>query len=954
MTSILGSRWRRVVRGVGGPRTIAIGAVAAVSAVAALSCPFGASASPPIAPAPAPSAAMVPLPASRHPLAQPSAEAGRMDPDVRLSDVSLLFRMSPRQKSASAALQIALQDPTSPRYHRWLSPEQFAAQFGASAADVARASDWLRAQGLTVGGPSRTSTRLLFSGTVAQIEQAFRTEIHHYLVSGVRHFAVSAAPSVPADLADLVLGVHNLHDFRPLPPAHPTYSLPLPGPDGGLVNYPTMAPADFAKIYGLNPLYAKNVTGTGQHVAIAGQTDFTDADIASFRSTFNLSATGPTRHLVPGTGNAYISQGDITESELDLEWSGAVAPDATIDFVFSGDNPQSSVFDAMAYAIEEHVAPILSVSYGGGESTLTPSDAVFNEALGDAAALMGITVLAAAGDTGAAEADSQHSKAAKHGEIVDWPASIPTFVAVGGSQFQLTPANLSTYLDSNYNALGYIPESGWNETFTDEDAGVGGLGASGGGVSRLFAKPYWQVPFTPSDGFRDVPDVALSASAAIYPYVVAYSGVAAGGDAGAPPALTAIGGTSAAAPSFAGILALVNQSLAAANPSAPVGLGNANPVLYALANNPATQGAFNAITTGSNIVPCVAGSPDCPASPPYQFGYSCAAGYNQVTGLGSVNASALVAAWTTLTPTSTKLAVTETGTTEGSPLALAATVASTATSTALTGNVTFYFETFDAMGNMDLSGVLGSAAIVPSTSGDEGGTAQLRAKAPAGLLDADAGLRGGAKIGAIYGGDVHYLASWSALSPVSATSTLAVCPGSLTLQPLKTGFQFQATGGTPPISWAIYSDSTCARVTVTQPDGGTAHQEVCSTISATGVYTAGPAAGVAEVIAYDSNDAYASAYVTVDADAGASLPAACQPPVADAGAPDAAMDAAGPSPDGGSAGEGGSGGGGSAGKGGSAGCGCVSAGSEGNAALGLEAALLGLIVIARRRRSRAA
>jgi hypothetical protein len=946
------------MRRVGGGRALAIGAVAAVSAGAALCSPFGASASPASAPAPATSATMVPIAASLHPLAQPSAEAGRMDPDLRLSDVSLLFRMSPRQKSASAALQIALQDPTSPRYHQWLTPEQFAAQFGASPADVARASDWLRSQGLTVVGPSRTSTRLSFSGTVAQIEQAFRTELHHYLVDGVRHFAMSIAPSVPADLASLVLGVHNLHDFRPRPPAHPTYSLPLPGPDGGLVDYPTMAPADFAKIYSLDSLYAKQITGTGQHIAIAGQTDFTDADIASFRSTFNLSATGPTRHLVPGTGNAYISQGDITESELDLEWSGAVAPDATIDFVFSGDNPQSSVFDAMAYAIEEHIAPIVSVSYGGGESSLTPSDAVFNEALGDAAALTGITVLAAAGDTGPAEADSQHSKAAKHGEVVDWPASIPTFVAVGGTQFQLTMSNLSTYLDANYNALGYIPESGWNETFTDEDAGVGGLGASGGGVSQIFAKPYWQVLLTPNDGFRDVPDVALSASAAIYPYVVSYSGVAAGGDAGAPPSLTAIGGTSAAAPSFAGILALVNQALATANPSAPVGLGNANPILYALAGNPATQGAFNQITTGNNIVPCTEGSPSCPASPPYQFGYSCGPGYNQVTGLGSINASALVAAWTTLKPTATALVVTETGATEGSPLALKATVASTATSTALTGSVTFYFETFDSMGNMDLSGVLGSAAIVPSTSGNEGGTAQLTAKAPAGLLQADAGLSGGAKIGAIYGGDIHYLASWSALSQVSATSSLAICPGALTLQPLQTGFQFQATGGTPPISWAIYDDTTCARETVTLPDGGTTHQEVCSSITDTGVYTAGPAAGVAQVIAYDSNDAYTSAYVTVSADAGATLPSPCPPPVMDAGPGDAGdagepgdagADAAGPPPDaaadGGPTGESGPAGGG---------CGCVTAGAEDGAALaGLQVALLGLFAMARRKRSRA-
>ncbi len=966
------SRWLRHMRGVGAVRTVAIGAVAAMSAGMALCSPTGASASAPFAITPVKSGARVAIAASVHPFAEPSADVGRMDPAAPLHDVSLLLRMSPQQKSASAALQMAQLDPTSPKYHQWLTPEQVAAQFGASPADIARATAWLRSQGLTVTGPSRTGQRISFSGTVAQVEQAFGTEMHLYMVDGERHFAASLAPSVPAELASLVMGVHNLHDFRLKAPVHPMYPLPITGLDGGPDRYPSMAPADFAKIYGLGPLYAKNITGAGQHIAIAGQTDFNDADIANFRSTFSLSTTGsmtcqgstaicPVRHLVPNSGNAFFSAGDITESELDLEWSGAVAPDATIDFVFTGDNSAGGVFDAMLYAVEQKIAPIVSVSYGGGENSLSPADAVFNESLGDAAALMGITMLAAAGDTGAADGDSQRSKAARHGEVVDWPGSIPTFVSVGGTQFQLTKANLGTYLDGNYGALGYIPESGWNETWDDEDAGVGGLGAGGGGVSTIFAKPYWQQGVTPNDNFRDVPDVALSASAEIYPYVVSYSWTVADGDAQAPQpeALTAIGGTSAAAPSFAGILALVNQALATANPSVPVGLGNANPMLYALANNTATKGAFNDITTGSNVVPCTPGTPSCPASPPYQFGYTAGPGYDQVTGNGSVNASALVTAWSALTPTTTALAVTASGMTEGSMLTLSATVASKATSNALTGDVTFYFETFDAMGNPDLSGVLGSVAITPSTSGNEGGTAQLMAKAPAGLLQADAGLNGGLKIGAIYGGDTHYLASWSALSQVTATSTLAICPASVTLEPLQTGFKFLANGGSAPIGWGIYNDSTCARETVPGPDGGPTRVEVCSSINDAGVFTAGPAAGVAQVVAFDSNSAYTSAYVTVAgaADGGAALPPGCQAMVTDAGTDASASDSGSEqdatteldatfNDDGGSSKNGGS-----------SGCGCVTAGAQegagGTALGGFGGALLGLAAMVRRKRSRA-
>lgn len=507
-------------------------------------------------------------------------------------------------------------------YHRWLTPEDYAARFGASTADLARATAWLQSQGLSVEGPSRMATRLSFSGTVGQIEHAFATELHHYAGDdGKTHFAMSRAPSVPADLGSVVLGLHGAHDFRAKAPDHPRlgrvtatgplYTLPLPGQaaDGGVGNIPAFAPADFAQVYDVAPLYAAGITGMGQQIAIAGETDVNDADIAAFRAQFSLPANPFTRVLVPGSGTAAVSNdGDLGESELDLEWSGAVAPDATINFVFTGDNENFDVFDSMIYAIEQRTAPVMSVSYGEQcENGLAPSDTVFYEAIGDAAAMVGMTVLAAAGDSGAAGCDSGHGAGARNGEFVGLPASIPSIVAVGGTQFNLTMANLSTYLDSSWNALGYIPESGWNDTQIDEEAGFSGFAAGTGGRSILYGKPYWQVPLTPQDNARDVPDVALNASDAIYPYVVSYSWTAADGSSMAPQpeALTAVGGTSCAAPSFAGILALVNQSLAMQNPSAPVGLGNANPMLYALANNTTTANAFHDVTMGSNIVACI-------------------------------------------------------------------------------------------------------------------------------------------------------------------------------------------------------------------------------------------------------------------------------------------------------------------------------------------------------------
>src|SRR5208337_2890653 len=140
----------------------------------------------------------------------------------------------------------------------------------------------------------------------------------------------------------------------------------------------------------------------------------------------------------------------------------------------------------------------------------------------------------------------------------------------------------------------------------------------------------------------DMPDVAFASSAFAVPYVVEIKGTN-----------TGYGGTSCAAPSFAGILALLEQALGNADPSASVGLGNANPVIYALANGAATRDAFHDIVKGDNIVPCVPGSPDCPTVAPYQFGYECAAGYDLVTGNGSIDAYNLVQAWSTMIPTGT-------------------------------------------------------------------------------------------------------------------------------------------------------------------------------------------------------------------------------------------------------------------------------------------------------------
>ncbi len=746
---------------------------------------------------------------------------------MALGGMSLFLERTAEQKAQARALLADLQDPSSPRYHQWLKPADYAAQFGASAADLARATAWLEGEGFTVRGASSTGTRLLFSGTVGQVERAFRTEMHRYDVNGTKHFALAATPSIPTDLAPLVAGLHGVHDFK-LQNHYRARPLPAFLSDAGVTSGETLAlaPADFRRIYSVDPVYRAGITGAGQRIAIVGESDYNDADIAAFRRGFGMDPRRlPERHVVPNSGSPYvIAGGAFGEAELDLEWSGGIAPDADIHYVFTGNDPAYGVFDAILYAIEEGIAPVISSSWGGCEYGMDPSDLAFFEAMGDAAATQGITLLSAQGDTGAADCDYYPETAANYGLSVDWPGSMPNVVAVGGTEFDwgdpipeqaITPAvaeaePFSTYWGCNPStsscaAKGYVPETGWNE-MPWELANQGYFwGSSGGGMSQVFPKPEWQLAQTPRGNFRQVPDIALNAAWSQVGYMVTGSWTAADGDAQAPEpeALSVTGGTSAAAPSFAGILALVNQAIAERHPGAPVGLGNANPVLYALSASTTgtARPAFHDITTGSNLVPCAPGSQDC-AAPSYTLGYTAGPGYDMVTGLGSLDVSNLVEAWSALDPSSTTLTVSSATSAEGVPVEVSATVTS-ADAEPLTGAVLFYAETTDASGVPDTSLVgTGTLTAAGRRFGRQTGTATASLLVPPGDRDR-------AKIIAFYTGDAHALASWSRRARVtSAPSTLAVSPPSAAMSP--GGFAvFDVTGGVAPVGWKIVRDTTC-------------------------------------------------------------------------------------------------------------------------------------------------
>jgi hypothetical protein len=567
------------------------------------------------------------------PKADPKFDHGPVDASFKLSNITLMLRRSPAQQAAMELFLKQQQDTSSPDYHRWLTPEQYAERFGLSPHDMSAIAGWLEAEGFKVD-QSRGRQFVLFSGTAGQIRSAFHCEIHSYQVDGEMHFANATDPSIPTAFEPVVLGIRGLDDFRPKPNAKKQSVKPrVNGADGN--HY--LAPGDLATIYDIAPLYSLGVTGSGQKIVVVGTTDVDLTYLAYYRSYFSLSANVPQVVLAngidPGTNTS-----ELDEANLDLDLVSAIAPDATILFVIS----QSS-WTAAQYAIDQNLAPVVSMSYGYCEPQISASpgaSAEFDQELAQQANAQGMTWVAASGDSGAADCDVG-AASASNGAAVQLPASIPEVTGVGGTEFnEGTGIYWATFNTPNYSsALSYIPEMAWNDTAIN-----GSLSASGGGASIFFSKPSWQVgPGVPADSARDVPDVAMAASADHDGYETALA---------TDGTFLIQGGTSASTPVFAGIVVLLNQYVVQTGYQSQSGLANINPKLYSLAQG--SSSPFHDVTLGNNVVPCVTGSPSCTGG---QFGFNAGTGYDQVTGLGSVDVDKLATAWVAPSSVSTTTTV---------------------------------------------------------------------------------------------------------------------------------------------------------------------------------------------------------------------------------------------------------------------------------------------------------
>ncbi|MGB7585305.1 MAG: S53 family peptidase [Terriglobales bacterium] len=547
---------------------------------------------------------------NRHPLATAANDIGEVSGGYRMERMILTLKPDAAQQAALDQLIAAQHDSASPYFHRWLTPEEYGQRFGVSENDLEQIVNWLRTHGLdsVEVGPSRSS--VVFSGAAAQVETAFHTQIHAYRVGDELHHANASDPEIPAALSEVVAGIVSLHDFRS-EPMHTPLQQPATDFSAGSTHY--MAPADFATIYDVAPLYQKGIDGFGQSIAIVGRSNINISDVRKFRNAFGLPTNDP-QIIVNGRNPGILNSSEESEAALDVEWSGAVARKAAIEFVVSAStNSSDGAYLSAQYIVSHNLAPVMSMSFGLCEAALGTSGNSFINSLWRQAASQGISVFVSSGDSGAAGCDSASATRAVGGRAVNGLCSSPYSVCVGGTQF--SDSNYSLYWAASNtatmgSALSYIPEAVWNAS------GASGLWSGGGGVSAIYAKPAWQSGVgVPADGRRDLPDVSLTA--AVHDgYLIFMNGNT-----------LVCGGTSAASPSFAGLMAMVVESRSARQ-------GSPNTAFYSLANNQRYGGAavFHDVKSGNNSVPGVTG-------------FSALAGYDLASGLGSVDASVLVNHW---------------------------------------------------------------------------------------------------------------------------------------------------------------------------------------------------------------------------------------------------------------------------------------------------------------------
>ena len=641
---------------------------------------------------------------NHHPLWANSAnDLGAASSDLT---VIMVLQRSPQQEAALRQLLAGQKNPASPDFHHWLTPVEFGQRFGLSDNDLQSIRTWIESQGLTVQWIAPGRNFIGFSGPAATVGRAFSTTVHNYRVHGDQRTSVSSDPLIPATLAPVVESIHGLYTIADKPSSF-GFASQIASPDLNATNGSHfIAPYDFNTIYDRNSL---SPSGPQQTIGIVGRSRTNAADFTNFSSLLGYPVPLPTEvvptafggvdpgpaYTAPPAGN--ISIGEQLEATLDVTRAGSVAPTANLLLVVSKVTATVGGIDVdTQYLVQTTPVPaqIINISYGDCETDAGSSGVHFWDTLFEQAATEGISVFVSSGDSGASGCEPSFVTP----ESTPPPIS-PNYICsssyatcVGGTEFN--DANSSAYWSSSNgigyeSALSYIPEGGWNEPGS---AGATQLASSGGGVSGIIATPSWQIgPGVPTARTgRYTPDISFSASC----HDGYFGCLAAAGPSCVKASNGAFSfeyfcGTSAAAPSMAGVTALLNEKL-----GYPV--GSINPEIYALGQNqPSTF--HDATPATSGVASCDINTPSmCNNSSPGpteltggQAGYPLTTGYDLVTGWGSPDianflnnfASALPVPTVTVTPSATSI-------TPAQSLTFTVTVAGPAGQPAPTGSVT--------------------------------------------------------------------------------------------------------------------------------------------------------------------------------------------------------------------------------------------------------------------------
>jgi len=488
-------------------------------------------------------------------------------------------------------LQILLREmynPQSPSYHHFLSPQQFVDEFGPTTEQQQQVIDYLQQQGLKITNISSNHLLIDASSTVAQAEATFQVSINTYKLGANVFYANANPPTIPGPLASMITSIGGLDNSVHM---HPLSHSVLPqssnkphaGQGGGY------APADLNAAYDANPLLQSGVQGNNQTVAVFELDGYQSSDVSQYFQTYNLGNPSISNVLVDGFDGS-AGAGAI-EVELDIEVVAAMAPKAA-QIVYMGPNTTQGLNDTYNQIVTDKKAQIATISWGECESQTGNAELQTLDNILSQGSAEGIAMYAASGDSGAYDCNDTNL-------AVDSPAGDPNITGVGGTNLQL-------------NNGAYGSESVWSNP-SDTQRSPGGAGG-GGGISSFFKEPGWQtgpgVQNQYTNGNREVPDVSADADPAsgysVYCTVVA-SGCSSSG-------WITVGGTSAAAPLWAGSTALINEYLQNQQKSR---IGFANPVLYGLENATQQFPPFHDVSSGTNLY------------------YPATSGYDEASGWGS-------------------------------------------------------------------------------------------------------------------------------------------------------------------------------------------------------------------------------------------------------------------------------------------------------------------------------